>query len=67
MHPPSFVREGRAKRYYRPFYILVQDNDNDDHDVFLLNRIIFKTTHVQLQSVARRLQSKMEIYSYASR
>ena len=43
------------------------DNDDDDDDVFLLNRIIFKTTDVQLQSVARRLQSKMEIYSYASR
>ena len=46
---------------------LKDDYDNDDDDVFLLNRIIFKTTHVQLQSVARRLQSKMEIYSYASR
>ena len=43
------------------------DNDDDDDDVFLLNRIIFKTTDVQLQSVARRLQSKMEIYSYTSR
>ena len=43
------------------------NDDNDDDDVFLLNRIIFKTTDVQLQSVARRLQSKMEIYSYASR
>lgn len=46
---------------------LKDDYDNDDDDVFLLNRIIFKTTDVQLQSVARRLQSKMEIYSYASR
>ena len=34
---------------------------------FFLNRIIFKTTHVQLQSVARRLQSKMEINNYTSR
>lgn len=46
---------------------LKDDYDNDDDDVFLLNRITFKTTDVQLQSVARRLQSKMEIYSYASR
>lgn len=46
---------------------LKDDYGNDDDDVFLLNRIIFKTTDVQLQSVARRLQSKMEIYSYASR
>lgn len=46
---------------------LKDDYDNDDDDVFLLNRIIFKTTDVQLQSVARRLQSKMEIYSYAGR